>query len=161
MRFGIGDWLFGCDVCQEVCPWNQRASRRRDAAAEPLPAAESPRQDRLDLVELLSLDEAGFRARFRHTPLWRPRRRGLLRNAAIVAGNLRASPAVPVLLQRLADPESLVRGAAAWALGRIGGQAAELTARLQLEADDLVRAELIAALEPPPGDPQPGGQSQR
>lgn len=79
LREGIGDWLFGCDVCQQVCPWNRRPSRAASAPDEPL--------DRLLLTELFELDDDQFRARFRKTPLWRARRRGVLRNAAIVLGN--------------------------------------------------------------------------
>ncbi len=72
----------------------------------------------MDLIGLFELDEAAFRERFRHTPLWRPRRRGLLRNAAIVLGNRPTTPAIPALIRGLNDVEPLVRGACAWALGR-------------------------------------------
>jgi epoxyqueuosine reductase len=108
----IGDWGFGCDVCQDVCPWNRRAATTREpafAAAEP-PAPEA----------LLALDDATFRERFRRTALWRARRGGLLRNAAIVLGNRGDSGAVPALERALDDSEPVVRTAARWALTRLG-----------------------------------------
>ncbi len=110
-REPIGDWLFGCDVCQDVCPWN----RRGPASLEP---AFRPARDTnpAGLAELFFLDDEAFRLRFRHTPLWRARRRGILRNAAIVLGNRPSPAALPALLQGLADAEPLVRDASAWAL---------------------------------------------
>lgn len=157
LRSGIGDWLFGCDVCQDVCPWNHRAPVSNESAFQPRPA-ENP----VDLVELFSLDDAQFRARFRHSPLWRAKRRGILRNAAIVLGNQRAERAIPALVGALRDPEPLVRGAAAWALGRMATPeaCAALGERLVEEADPTVRAELQNALDavtsmPPPAAPAP------
>jgi epoxyqueuosine reductase len=114
LRPGIGDWLFGCDVCQEVCPWNQRESPAGEAAFQPAVDANP-----VELIGLLEMDDEGFRRRFRHTPLWRARRRGILRNAAIVLGNQRATAAVPALTRGLSDAEPLVREACAWALSQI------------------------------------------
>ncbi|MBI4505577.1 MAG: HEAT repeat domain-containing protein, partial [Chloroflexi bacterium] len=140
----IGDWLFGCDICQEVCPVNRRPPGASLAAL----AADAGVGPALDAAELLGLDEAAFHARFRNTPLWRPRRRGLLRNACVVLGNLGDAAAVPALARALSDAEPLVRGHAAWALGRIGGPAATaaLAARLAVEPDAWVREELAEAL---------------
>jgi epoxyqueuosine reductase len=109
-----------------------------------------PRADSnpLDLIALFELDEVTFRARFRNTPLWRPRRRGLLRNAAIVLGNRRTPAAIPALIRGLNDIEQIVRGACAWALGQY--QQAEtkkaLRLRRSIEADDDVLNEIVAAL---------------
>ena len=143
LREGVGAWVFGCDVCQEVCPWNHDAPLSVDLDL-------APRGDRgaLDLAELFSLDGAAFRARFRDTPLWRPRRRGMLRNAALVLGNQRAAECVPALVLGLNDGEPLVRGAAAWALGKIGGDmaTAALAARREVEDDIDVTIEIDAAL---------------
>jgi epoxyqueuosine reductase len=142
LRPGIGDWLFGCDVCQEVCPWNSRAPQSREAEF-------APRDDSnpLDLIALFDLDEAAFRERFRHTPLWRSRRRGLLRNGAIVLGNRPTPEAIPALVRGLNDSEPLVRGACAWALGRFQQAVAQdaLNARLSIESDAQVRCEIEAA----------------
>ncbi len=115
LRALLGDRVFGCDACQEVCPWNRRFAH---PTSEPAFAA---RQPTLNLVEVLSLDEDAFRARFRHTPLWRARRAGLLRNAAVAAGNLRDPVLLPVLKAAGSDPELLVRQHAAWAVRRFEG----------------------------------------
>jgi epoxyqueuosine reductase len=114
LRSAVGDWIFGCDFCQEVCPWNRKAP----AAAEP---TFQPRADleAVDLVELLGLSDEEFRRRFRGTALTRPKRRGLLRNAAIALGNQGNPAALPALQQALDDPEPLVRDAARWAIERI------------------------------------------
>jgi epoxyqueuosine reductase len=108
----IGDWAFGCDVCQDVCPWNRKAATTSEPAfaPDPLPPPEV----------LLALDEAAFRARFRRTALWRAHRSGLLRNAALVLGNRRDRGAVPALTAALDDADPVVRAAAAWALARLG-----------------------------------------
>jgi len=145
LRPGIGDWLFGCDVCQDVCPWNRFAPLSTEPAFEPRVDAPS---NPVSLVELFDLDDDAFRHRFRHTPLWRAKRRGLLRNAAIVLGNQHASTGVPALLRGLHDPEPLVRGASAWALGEIGTAEANaaLEERLADEGDACVRKEIAAAM---------------
>jgi epoxyqueuosine reductase len=142
LRAGVEDWLFGCDICQEVCPWNGKSPATLDALFEPQADANP-----LELAALFELDEPGFRRRFRHTPLWRPKRRGLLRNAAIVLGNQRAISAVPALVRGLNDEEPLVRGACAWALGRMNDEVslAALAARKEVESDLSVLQELDAA----------------
>lgn len=143
LRTGIGEWLFGCDVCQEVCPWNAHAKLEPQLEFAPF-AGNNP----VDLIRLFELDDAAFRERFRHTPLWRPKRRGILRNAAIVLGNRPTPAAVPALIRGLNDVEPLVRGAAAWALGRSREPSAHaaLDARKMIEMDDAVRGEIDAAL---------------
>jgi len=143
LRPGIGDWLFGCDVCQDVCPWNNRSPATELAEFQPRTDANP-----VDLATLLELDDAAFRERFRSTPLWRAKRRGILRNAAIVLGNQRAVAAIPALISGLHDSEPLIRGAAAWALGRIGTSPAReaLRTRERVEEDDEVRTEIEQAL---------------
>ncbi len=143
LRQGIGDWLFGCDVCQEVCPWNSRAPHSREAAFEPC-AGSNP----IDLIRLFELDDAAFRQRFRSTPLWRAKRRGLLRNAAIVLGNRPTPEAIPALVRGLHDNEPLVRGACAWALGRNTHAEARqaLHGRQKIETDAEVLGEIHAAI---------------
>jgi epoxyqueuosine reductase len=137
LRSGVGDWLFGCDICQDVCPWNHRAPQSSEAAF--VPAAET---NPIDLAALFALDDAAFRERFRHTPLWRAKRRGLLRNAAIILGNRPHAPAVPALIRGLNDTETLVRGACAWALNHYTDPSARqaLSARSRIEtAADVLR----------------------
>lgn len=138
-RPAMGPWLFGCDVCQDACPWNRRAPASLESDFQPLATANP-----LDLAELFFLDDAVFRQRFRPTPLWRPRRRGLLRNAAIVLGNRPLAAALPALVRGLNDPESLVRGACAWALHRFDSLDARqaLLQRLAVEDDPEVRREI-------------------
>lgn len=115
LRPSLGDWVFGCDVCQEVCPWNRRFARRRR-----LPDF-IPEHPSLDLVDLLRMTEERFHAQFRETPLWRPRRAGLLRNAAVVLGNIGGPSAVPALEKALRDESDLVGRHAAWALEQVQG----------------------------------------
>lgn len=143
LRPATGEWLFGCDVCQEVCPWNKKAPTSDESRFEPLAGTTT-----LDLLELFELDEAAFRARFRDTPLWRSKRRGLLRNAAIVLGNQRPVEAIEALVHGLNDVEPLVRGACAWALGRYDDDRARkaLDDRLESENDPDVRSEIEAAV---------------
>jgi epoxyqueuosine reductase len=143
LRPNLGDWLFGCDVCQDVCPWNHRPILSPEEALQPAASANP-----VDLAALLELDDEGFRRRFRHTPLWRARRRGILRNAAIVLGNQRAVAAIPALVRALDDSEPLVRGAAAWALAQIGGAAAAsaVRQRLRVETDAAAGRELELAI---------------
>jgi len=119
LRPMLGNWVFGCDVCQQVCPYNRAAPQTTWSALQPDPArAATP------LLDLLALDAAGFRPRYRGAAVTRAKRRGLVRNACVAAGNWGDPAAIPALAGLLADPEPLVRGHAVWALGRIRGQAA-------------------------------------
>jgi epoxyqueuosine reductase len=114
LRPGVGDWLFGCDVCQEVCPWNRKAPAATDPALAPRPELLA-----LDPVEILELSEEEFRRRFRGTALLRSKRCGLVRNAAIVLGNVGDAAALPALRRPQADPEPTVRDAVRWAIEQI------------------------------------------
>jgi epoxyqueuosine reductase len=116
LREPMDDWLFGCDVCQEVCPWNSRQHNTARTDEPHFGAAEG--MNPVQLGELFWLDDEAFRQRFRHTPLWRAKRRGLLRNAAIVLGNRPTPAAIPALKKGLYDPEPLVREACDWALNQ-------------------------------------------
>ncbi|HZB95551.1 MAG TPA: HEAT repeat domain-containing protein, partial [Herpetosiphonaceae bacterium] len=143
----MGNHIYGCDVCQEVCPWNvkfgQFASPDRFRVGD----------DRIApaLLELIALDDEGFRERFRGSPIKRTKRRGLLRNVAVALGNWGDPQAVPVLARALGDHEPLIRGHAAWALGRIGGDTATmaLQQRQIVEDDPWVREEIDLALAEP------------
>ncbi len=114
MREGLGDWLFVCDICQHVLPWNSRAPKASEPGFRPQADA-----DPVELGRLFDLDDAAFRARFRRTPLWRAKRRGILRNAAIVLGNQRASSAIEALRRGVDDEDPMVQEACTWALKRI------------------------------------------
>ncbi len=193
----IGNRVFGCDICQECCPWNgdkfvrltrepgylPRSSRLRErpgsrsgAAAGPLGSG-SGRTDSdsapaaLDsdsegatsgsraeavilgtsgpaLLELIGMDEAAWDEFSRGSAIRRTRRAGLLRNVAVALGNWGSPEAVPALVRALEDPEPLVRGHAAWALGRIGTAEARaaLAPRAGADVDPYVREEIVAAL---------------
>jgi epoxyqueuosine reductase len=114
LRPQMDDWIFGCDVCQEVCPWNRKAPSGREAALQPNVAGLN-----VNLLELMRLSEEEFRRRFRDTALPRTKRAGLLRNVAIALGNLGDERALPALQEALEDGEPLIREAAAWAIARL------------------------------------------
>lgn len=136
----MGNWIFGCDLCQDVCPWNRRFARpAQRAVLQARPEMVAP-----PLLDLLALDEDGFRQRFRNSPVRRAKRRGLLRNVCVALGNWGDPVAVEPLTGALADAEPLIRQHAAWALGRIGGSPAlaALGWRLSVETDPAVREEI-------------------
>jgi epoxyqueuosine reductase len=143
LRPAMGEWVFGCDLCQEACPWNRRAPASGDPELE-LPEARS----RLDLVGLLTLDREHYLETFRRSPMKRAKLEGLQRNAAVAMGNRGDRRYVPALAAALASGTETVRGHAAWALGRLGGEAARraLLAGREGESSPAVRAEIAAAL---------------
>lgn len=147
----LGNWVFGCDVCQMVCPWN---GRRRQAHEERASALFAPRLDDAapPLLDLVELDPAAFRTRWRKSPLLRAGWRGLLRNVCVALGNWGDPQAIPALARHLDGSEPLVRSHAAWALGRIGGAESRhnLARRLRQETDAEVRAEITLALDNAP-----------
>lgn len=101
----LGLNVFGCDICQAVCPHNAKASLRIDNSIDPL--------------EMLEMDETTFRRRFRGTPFFRTKRRGMIRNACVVLGNLGDPAALPALARLLDDTDPIIREHAGWALERI------------------------------------------
>jgi epoxyqueuosine reductase len=138
----LGNHVFGCDICQEVCPYNVKARETAEAAFGPRPGLYAPQ-----LIPLLSMTAAEFRARFRGSPILRAKRRGFLRNVAVALGNIKDQTAIPALNRALDDEEPLVRGHAAWALGQIGTPATReaLQRRLEMETDAEVLDEINAA----------------
>ncbi len=138
LRAAFGNWVFGCDVCQEVCPWNRFAPLSRDSAFDsPLMERAAPM-----LAELLRLDEARYQALYEGTPVMQIGRHRLVRNACVAAGNSANPALLPDLYPLLADADSLVRGHAAWAVWRLAGWCEALDARLSAEHDDGVLSEL-------------------
>jgi epoxyqueuosine reductase len=141
LRSRMGNWIFGCDICQEVCPWNGAAGKVDPRSLELIPA----------LADLMALDDAGFRRRYGKTAIKRTKRRGLLRNAAIALGNSGNPAAIPILAGALTnDPEPIVRGHAAWALGQFSDRAARsmLDRALVRETDPEVLLEIRQARAP-------------
>ena len=145
LRPKVGDWAFGCDVCQEVCPYNKtKATKSR----WPEFSAQAGAGAYLDIEEVLGIrTDEEFEERFAGTPLTRPGRAGLLRNCCVAAGNLKSEKAVSVLEECLReDPSALVRGHAAWALGEIGVSEEALRGALASEEDGWCAGEIREAL---------------
>lgn len=137
----MGDWIFGCDICQEVCP---PAMKGRVEQHDVFTAA-TGESARPALFPLLAIDEADFRRRFAGSPIKRAGWEGLQRNVAVALGNSGDRRAIPALIAALQRATPLVRGHAAWALGRLG-HAESLVAALQGECDPGVREEILLAL---------------
>jgi len=139
----IGNHIFGCDLCQEICPYNVKAAPSKEAQFQPRIGLHAP-----ELIAFLDLTPETFRRRFRGSPILRAKRRGLLRNVAVALGNLKCAEAESALIRVLDDDEPLVRGHAAWALGQIGGPSTfdALRQRLQVETDAEVRTEINGAI---------------
>jgi epoxyqueuosine reductase len=113
-RAGVGRHVFGCDICQDVCPWNRKRRHQGDAAFAPREGAVAP-----DLSALARLEPDAFAARFRRSPVKRARRRGFLRNVAVALGNSGDSANRPALEHLARDEDPLVREHAEWALRRL------------------------------------------
>ncbi len=145
LREPVGNWVFGCDVCQQVCPWNIRfAAPEGDPAFAPRPGIPHP-----TLVEELRLTPQAFNRKFKNNPVRRAKRRGYLRNVAVALGNARDPDSIPDLILALDnEPEPLVRAHAAWALGQIAAPPARaaLERALRREEDPAVTAEITVAL---------------
>ena len=118
-RAQIGGLVYGCDICQDVCPWNVRFSQ--DVREEAFRRRDVLEGDtRAVARRILSMDDDSFRRDFKGSPMKRAKRRGLARNAATVLGNVGTGDDVSILVAALEDPEPLVAEHAAWALERIG-----------------------------------------
>jgi len=143
-RADVDDWVLGCDICQEVCPWNRKVAPDADAAFQ-----SGTHLEQTNLADLIGTSDEEFKQRFRDTPFERPRRRGLVRNALIVAANTGNEPALSAALKRLDDPDPVIRATAAWAQGRSGGSAGRraLEQARVTEKEPDVRQEIEAALD--------------
>jgi epoxyqueuosine reductase len=120
LREQIGDRLYGCDICQEVCPWNVRFARDLPATSAYAARPQVAGKDARTLArEVLSMEDQGFRSAFRRSPMKRAKLRGLKRNAAVVLGNVGTKEDAPLLVNAADDPDQLVRDHASWALERL------------------------------------------
>ena len=115
LRRKMGEWLFGCDICQEVCPWNRKVSPVSDARL-----SVDPRYTETSLAQLAALDEVGFRAAFRKTPLARPRRSGMVRNALIAGANIADPELLKQAAELLDDDDPVIAETARWVSDRGG-----------------------------------------
>ena len=144
LRAGFGNWIFGCDICQDICPFQRFAEETDEVAFLPLEL------DRVapKLTDILMSTETSFRAMFRRTPVERAGRELIVRNACVAAGNWRGEQAIPHLIQLLYDESALVRGHAAWALWRtMELDCSKLLSDLHRREDDArVRGEIEALL---------------
>jgi epoxyqueuosine reductase len=144
LRSSIGAHIYGCDTCQDVCPYNTKCRPTKEPAFQPRPGLHAP-----ELIPLLDLTEGQFKVKFRGSPILRAKRRGFLRNVCVALGNSRRPEAVPALARTLReDPDALVRAHATWALGRIGGEgaAAALREARAREGDATVQEEILVVL---------------
>jgi epoxyqueuosine reductase len=114
LRPAIGNRIYGCDDCLAVCPWNRFAREGKLMRQHARPDLEQP-----DLIEILSLDDAGFRKRFAGTPILRTKRRGLLRNVCVALGNVGDVTALTALQRSTDDSEPLIAEHARWAIEQI------------------------------------------
>ncbi|MCS7306720.1 MAG: tRNA epoxyqueuosine(34) reductase QueG [Thermoguttaceae bacterium] len=169
LRLKMGDWLFGCDRCQEVCPWNRppvvleergryesgKVSQNWESwnhlpvVSEEAAFYPGPGCNPANAVEILGLTEDQFRERFRGSPLWRAKRAGILRNAALVLGNRPSEQGLAALCQALQDKDPMVRAACAWALGRYPDPKARYALQHALTAErvEQVRQEIQNSLQ--------------
>lgn len=139
----MGDWVFGCDICQDVCPVNRKAVLSSEPDFNKRHDFDAP-----DLIPLIDLDDEMFRKRFEGSPIRRAKREGLQRNVCVALGNIGDPVAVPALETALNSDSPLVRSHASWALGQIGGDEARvaLERALETEEDTEVRREIESAL---------------
>ncbi len=145
LRPKMGDWVYCCDVCQEVCPYTGAAAISDDTDMQP----QSMNNAYPPLHWLLTMTQDEFAATYHGTPVPRTKRRGLARNAAVALGNIGTGDDIPLLASVLRNhDEPLVRGHAAWALGHIGGPvtSAALDRSRRIDPDDYVREEIATAL---------------
>ncbi|MCY4401714.1 MAG: tRNA epoxyqueuosine(34) reductase QueG [Candidatus Poribacteria bacterium] len=144
LRPKMGNLIFGCDICQEVCPWNSKAIPTSEPAFQPHEGNLAP-----ELLKLVGMTQSEFSEKFKGSPIKRAKRRGFLRNVLVAIGNWGARAAIPALKKALVDEEPLVRSHAAWAMGQIGGKTAEqiLQTQLECEHDNEVILEIQDALQ--------------
>ena len=137
LRKAMGNHIYGCDDCQVVCPWNSFAVKTDEESFR-------AQDGSFQLIELIRLNDEGFRKRFKKSPVKRTKRRGLLRNVAVALGNSGNLSAVGPLIDTLSDYEPLIRAHVVWALGELIGKKALpiLNKTLTNEEEDIVKNEV-------------------
>jgi epoxyqueuosine reductase len=140
LRPYIGNRIYGCDTCQEACPWNRFAKNSLEKDLNPRVENQMP-----DLISLSAITAEGFDVRFENSPIRRVSRNGFVRNVVIALGNSGSIESVPVLEKAIRDESSLVRAHAAWALGQLPFPSARrILERAQLEEKNIDVCEEIA-----------------
>ena len=136
-RKAMGNHIYGCDDCQVVCPWNSFAVKTDEESFR-------AQDGSFQLIELIRLNDEGFRKRFKKSPVKRTKRRGLLRNVAVALGNSGNLSAVDPLIDALSDHEPLIRAHVVWALGELIGKKALpiLNKTLTNKEEDIVKNEV-------------------
>ncbi len=144
LRSLIGNRIFGCDDCQEVCPWNRFAVRTSEADFHPSSGNLQPR-----LTDLLHMSREEFNHRFKESPIRRAGYAGFLRNVAVALGNSHSPEAEPALVEALSHPEPLVRQHVVWALGEIRTKSALTAVQHRINSEDhpAVREEILTVLK--------------
>ncbi|MCW2986946.1 MAG: tRNA epoxyqueuosine(34) reductase QueG, partial [Conexibacter sp.] len=148
LREGVGERLYGCDVCQDVCPFNRKFAKELSEPAFAARSALAGKDARSLALELLAMSQSEFSTAFKGSPMKRAKLRGLKRNSSVVLGNVGSADDVPALAAALSDEEPVVRVHAAWALGTIGSSEALMALRTRgsVESEPSVLSEIAAAL---------------
>ncbi len=135
--------IFGCDICQDVCPWNRRAKATNEPSFQPRENLYNP-----ELSSLSSLSAEDFRGVFKGNPVKRAKRKGLLRNVLVAMGNSGSKEFIPDIKEYLNDKDPIVRAHSAWALWKLEGEISHktLSDRLDIESDPMVREEIVSIL---------------
>lgn len=143
LRDRIGNNVFGCDICQDVCPWNRKARTTNEPSFQPRDGLYNP-----ELSSLVKLSDEDFRRIFKRNPVKRARRKGFLKNILVVMGNSGSKEFIPDIKESLNDEDPIVRAHAAWALSKLEGENSykTLSDRLDIESDSMVREEIVSIL---------------
>jgi epoxyqueuosine reductase len=144
LRGKVGNNIYGCDICQDVCPWNRRAKVTHKSSFQPREGLYNP-----ELSSLSQLTEEEFRKMFKGSPVKRAKRKGFLRNVIVAMGNSKEKSFVPYIKKCLEDKDPLVRAHAAWALWKLQGEDSyeTLSNHLSIESNPMVREEIVSILD--------------
>jgi len=144
LRDNVGNNIYGCDICQDVCPWNKKAKLSNESSFQPREGLHNP-----SLASFSGLTEEDFRLIFKGSPIKRAKRKGLVRNVLVAMGNSGERDLIPRVKEFLADDDPMVRAHAVWALWKLEGEDSNetLSNLLDAESDPEVRGEIVAVLK--------------
>jgi epoxyqueuosine reductase len=143
LRDKMGNNIFGCDICQDVCPWNRRAKITDETSFQPREGLYNP-----DLSSLSQLTDESFRLQFKRSPMKRAKRKGFIRNILVAMGNSGLKGFIPYLKESLKDKDPAVRAHAAWALWKLEGEESyhTISSLLEVESEPMVREEIVSII---------------